>query len=40
MANDPPDEVQRWRAKRRVALVVSRTDGLTAGPCSEHGVLE
>ncbi len=30
MANDPPDEVQRWTAKRRVALVVSILKGETS----------
>jgi hypothetical protein len=27
MANDPPDEVQRWTAKRRVALVLEHSEG-------------
>ena len=30
MANDPPEEVQRWTAKRRVALVVSILKGETS----------
>jgi transposase-like protein len=30
MANDPPDEVQRWTAKRRVALVLSILKGETS----------
>jgi len=30
MANDAPDEVQRWTAKRRVALVVSILKGETS----------
>jgi hypothetical protein len=32
MANDPPEEVQRWTAKRRVALVVSILKAETSGP--------
>lgn len=30
MANDPPEEVHRWTAKRRVALVVSLLKGETS----------
>ena len=30
MANDPPEEVRRWTAKRRVALVVSILKGETS----------
>jgi hypothetical protein len=30
MANDPPEEVQRWTAKRRVAVVVSLLKGETS----------
>ena len=30
MANDPPEQVQRWTAKRRVALVVSFLKGETS----------
>jgi transposase-like protein len=40
MANDPPDEVQRWTAKRRVALVVSILKGETSVPqaARKHGL--
>ena len=40
MANDPPEEVQRWTAKRRVALVVSILKGETsvAQAARKHGL--
>ena len=40
MANDPPEEVQRWTAKRRVALVVSILKGETSVPqaARKHGL--
>jgi uncharacterized protein DUF1153 len=40
MANDPAEEVQRWTAKRRVALVVSILKGETSVPqaARKHGL--
>jgi transposase-like protein len=40
MANDPPDEVQRWAAKRRVALVVRILKRETSVPqaARKHGL--
>jgi hypothetical protein len=33
MANDPPEEVQRWVAKRRAALVVTELPTLPRREC-------
>jgi transposase-like protein len=40
MANEGPDEVQRWTAKRRVALIVSIVKGETsvAEAARRHGL--